>query len=160
MTQGHEQSEPNSDSQFHRPDHPDFERLRLIIAVGLDRHAAEDPGFNLEEYLGQSIDAQSLSYWSLQRALRAFSIESPAAMVEQMESLMRVCAIYLEAFIVGVQWERANPNADPVLAGVARRMITEFLDVEMVGETLHVTGALDLSEDERRAMVALDVKER
>lgn len=96
---------PEPFAGLEQPTHPDFEALLAIVAEGFDR-AAEATGVKVDDLVGEYVDLESLSYLALQRVMRAYGMESSAQVGENLEVVVRSCALYLEAFCAGAEFER------------------------------------------------------
>lgn len=89
-----------------RPESPDFDLLVEIVNK-IDTEAdSKGKGFDLGDYAGQFIDISSLSYMALQRAIRVLGLKSPQEVHQHLDIVMRVSAAYLEACVVGIQFEQ------------------------------------------------------
>lgn len=76
-----------------RPQHPDFWHLSEVI-LEMDGDFYEEPG-DFEKYIASEIDLESLFYTATQRAIRL-----------QGRSVGSIAAIYMEAVLVGMRYER------------------------------------------------------
>lgn len=80
-----------------RPQHPDFWHLSEIVLEMDGKFQEEGDKTDIEEYVAEEIDLDSLMYMGLQRALR----------IQGMETGMHAMAtLYIEAFLVGRRYER------------------------------------------------------
>lgn len=87
-----------------RPQHPDFMKLSEIVL----RHdgPTSDPTaerLDLDAKLTEYIDPETLTYMAMQRSMMFMAmvgITSTPQMVAAMSS------VYLDAFLVGIEWER------------------------------------------------------
>jgi hypothetical protein len=77
-------------------DHPDFEVIRNLIEVHLERQKALDNGEDYEKILGGRIDTESLFAAAMVRA-STVSKTNPSLM-------MTLAAMWLEAFVVGLDF--------------------------------------------------------
>lgn len=91
-------TDPLHDPSFpDRPQHPDFWRLSEII-LQLDGRAEEDPDFNVETQLAETVDPDAIRYHILERAKRLRVLLAD----EGSDFDLDVFATgYLEGFILG-----------------------------------------------------------
>lgn len=102
-----EQPQPkDTPPAFAAPDHPDYEHLLSVLSEGIEKAAREGDKFDMEAYVAQYVDTKSLAAVALGRVMAALHITSPFALHEQMDAVMRTSAVYLEAFSLGVEFER------------------------------------------------------
>lgn len=112
-------NDPLNDPAFpNRPSHPDFWKLSNII-LGLDATTTDDPD-SFESIISDVVDPDSISYQSMQRAMRAVAIShgiDPSKgtvprdlLVKNQHTLLAMSAIYMEAFIVGARFAKEGSD--------------------------------------------------
>jgi len=97
-----------------RPKHPDFTALAASVR-GMDE-LVESVGesFDFEGLTKVYVDPESMGYLALQRAMRAFGVNTIADLEEQREIVQRGAALYTEAFLLGAgfQEDKMKEQAD------------------------------------------------
>lgn len=92
-----------------RPDHPDMTKLVDIILQQDGK--TEDADFDMESHLSSIIDPTSVSFLSLQRAIRIANSVSDKAL------LAKLSTMWIDGFLVGVELaKRAAVDASVVTA--------------------------------------------
>ncbi len=90
-----------------RPEHPDFWKLSSIV-LQLDGRTEDESEDAFDRGIKDArVDPQSVSYLSVQRALRALDVqtfEDLQANPQKMQLLMVLSAIYLDGFTAGSIW--------------------------------------------------------
>lgn len=90
----------------HRPNHPDFWRLANLV-LQADGRAEEDPA-RAEKMVADIVDPDTLSYMALQRAMRLVGAETREQVDANKHEVMRLAAIYFDAFILGARFEASK----------------------------------------------------
>lgn len=93
-----------------RPNHPDFAGLVEII-LGYDakmdtapNQKAKDRVFS--DLLAEVIDASSLTYMAMQRAMRMCGVRTRMDLMAASFEVTKLASAYMEGFVVGAQFER------------------------------------------------------
>ena len=92
-----------------RPEHEDFWKLAQIIQT-LDG-SSEMLGSDVEKFMKEQVDKDSLSYLAVQRALRAINMiekEINKGTPNNEAVYMMVSAAWVEGFYVGLLYERTE----------------------------------------------------
>lgn len=77
-------------------DHPDFQLIRNLVELHLERQKSLDKGEDYEKMLGGRIDTESLLAASMVRA-STVNKTNPSLM-------MMLAAMWLEAFVIGLDY--------------------------------------------------------
>lgn len=110
---GEQQAQPPKPPD-HRPKHPDYKALDALLRSGIDSVAASlGKDWDLEDYVADYVDTPSLAYIALARVVFALGLNSPQEMQGRMADVSRASGLYLEAFTLGVDFERARVSAEP-----------------------------------------------
>lgn len=93
---------------FPIPQHPDYELIAGILESGFDESMTqvegEEPSMDINAWIANYVDPQSLSVIALQRTSGAFKFESPEQAEALVETLLKMSMLYTEAFVAGVKY--------------------------------------------------------
>lgn len=94
-----------------RPDHKDLYDL-AETSRGLDAasHAWTDANEGFAAEVRKDVDMESLVYHANQRAMRAMGIHTQEQIAANMSDMVRLISIYMEAFIVGVRFNKSRSD--------------------------------------------------
>jgi hypothetical protein len=113
-----------------RPDHPDFWRMsdvRLMLDGRTQNPdiSDEERQKSFAELYGDAADIESISYLAFMRTRAAFGLEGAAKIEEAFASLMgkessrltteqrtKVMALYMEAFVTGVEFQKRGGHQE------------------------------------------------
>lgn len=89
------------------PAHPDFEVLLDLVldldhaAVGYGERAPLTMTLELEK---EGVNEASLTYLGMQRAMRLLGVQTEADLIDKIEPVSAMAAVYGEAFLVGLRF--------------------------------------------------------
>jgi hypothetical protein len=88
-----------------RPKHPDFDALSASVRGMDELIESVGPSFDFNALTEYYVDPKSLGYLALQRAMRAFGVETVAELQEQQSFVQRGASLYMEAFLLGAGFQ-------------------------------------------------------
>lgn len=138
-----------------RPDHPDFWKLSDVVL----RHdgQATDPtaAFNMDERIARDIKPEVLTYMIGQRVaamMQRGPLAQELARVPKVAAMLSVIAqaSALDAFMIGVEWQKAKQNTDTELLAKALEYLEGVEDEGPYGEGWKSPDLKSLIEEVRR----------
>ena len=112
---------PFNPQSLTRPDHPDFWKMSRMAMANDDRMDAapspEEDSAEREriflEIVASFADPQSVFYMGMQRSMRMLGVETMVDLIDAMPEVIKMQAIWLDAFLVGVGFAREEETTTP-----------------------------------------------
>jgi hypothetical protein len=96
-----------------RPNHPDFWKLAEIL-LGIDgyiheqQEAGRDKLEDVEKYLREFVDPESLRYVAQQRIFRALGISNEFVALMREKEIVQHSSAWVDGFVVGVKFRESK----------------------------------------------------